>query len=39
MTTKEDAQRIINSLRENGITDEEIVQAVIGVLQTMEGEK
>lgn len=39
MTTKEDAQRIINSLREKGITDEEIVQAVIGVLQTMEGEK
>jgi alkylhydroperoxidase family enzyme len=35
MTTKEQAERLINTLREQGFTDEEIVEATIGLFERM----
>ena len=39
MTTKEQAERIINELRKQGFTDDELIQAVMNVFQKLKGEK
>ena len=35
MTTKEQAERLINQLREQGFTDEDIIEATIGLFEMM----
>ncbi len=39
MTTKEQAERLINDLRKQGIADDEITQAIIGMLENMKEAK
>jgi hypothetical protein len=39
MTTKEQAESIINDLRKEGFTDDEISQAVVDMLLAMKGKK
>ena len=39
MTTKEQAESIINDLRKQGFTDDEITKAVLDMLLAMKGKK
>ena len=38
MTTKEEAELVITRLRSNGFSDEELVEAVMGLLKEMTKE-
>lgn len=39
MTTKDQAQQIVDGLRGNGFEDQEIIEAVMNVLRRLEGLK